>query len=975
MKDWELDIAILVPGMKLSHDILEKQSVGGSETMGIMMAKSLRKQGHNVMLFCNTDTPGPQPDGIVYVPAEQFHSYAATTIHDVTIVQRVPEAFAIPTASKLNLLWQHDLALLRQGDKFKSVLWNVDKVITVSKFMTEQYKEVYGVPDAMFYTSRNGIDLDLIKVVESTTKIKRNRKQLVYASRPERGLDVLLEKIMPQLWERDPEITLVVCGYNNTVPHMVDYYNYINSLIEKHKPRVSWAGHLTKQELYKLYASSGLYVYPTPSPQSSNFAEVSFIGGMECMSLGLPIITSNKGALPETIHPEAGVFIDGDPWIETYQWQFVSEVLRVLYDDVAWERMSRAGRKKAQELSIDELTRQWTEEFKRLITQRNDNPIRLAHHFIRHSDVFAAEKVLTGVEGEQADYLRDWLEEDWGFRHNSKKLEEHYRDMGEVTDERLSNSQFTEEHFNHSDEKRFALIEECLKADTSIEKILDVGTGHGWMTVYLERRVGRKWVGIDIDVGAIKWSNKFKQFAKNPENLTFIQGTHTVNLEEYGEFDCLLMSEVLEHCMDPVETLQSMERWVKPGGTVIITVPYGPREYPDFDRIEHRNHLWELDFHSLRDMLSGKPKIEILSVYEKTIEETGEPAGFYFIRYKADHKLLGKINWDRKLRFQRPRQTVSGSMICGPNAEDTLKWCLKSIEGVVDELVVADCGMSDKAIEIANEYGAKIVSGVDPKVDGFDTARNLTLPNLTGDWVLWIDSDEKLIDKERIYKYLRENMFHGYSIRQHHFAVDTQFKPDMPVRLFRNRHYNGKPLQWWGSCHEHPETGINEGPGVTIVLSDVHIAHMGYLIESGRRRKFWRNNPLLEKSYKQYPDRLLNKHFKMRDNMLLCTYELQGNGGVITPNVKIRCEEVMDIYRKHFLGKGNYLNADALDYYSQACTILGLGAEVVFCVNASKDGPPSPQIKTVRFASEEDLQVEMQWRVKEAMSQYCNKWW
>ena len=87
------------------------------------------------------------------------------------------------------------------------------------------------------------------------------------------------------------------------------------------------------------------------------------------------------------------------------------------------------------------------------------------------------------------------------------------------------------------------------------------------------------------------------------------------------------------------------------------------------------------------------------------------------------------------------------------------------------------------------------------------------------DWVLWIDTDERLMDPERVPKYLRANIFNGYSIRQHHFACDTAFKPDLPVRLFRRGPQGGKTMRFFGMIHEHPELGLNEGPGLTVVLS------------------------------------------------------------------------------------------------------------------------------------------------------------
>lgn len=976
MKNYNLDIVMLVPGMPFDGDSLDKGGLGGSETAGLLMAKELAKIGHSVCMFSNCEKPGVY-DKVIYRNVADWSEYASLNPHDVSIVQRLPESFSGKKVSKLNLLWQHDLALLRSAETTKSVLWNVDRVLTVSEYMTKQNKEVYGFSDEkVFWTTRNGIEL---RRFENLKDMKRNKKQLVYAARPERGLDVLVKDIMPKLLAKDPEYKLVVCGYDNTVPEMVEFYNEMYRSIKLLGKNAEWMGSLNKEDLYKLYASSGLYVYPTPSPLGQEFAEVSCLSLMECMAAGTPFLSSNKGALKETAGGEGALLLNGDPWTEKYQNKFVDKILDITTNEKTWERMSQAGRNRAKDLDWALVAEEWTEGMNKLIRETNTSPERLARHFIKRSDIIAAEKAIEGVNSKDAEIIKEDIEKGWGFRKSPELFEKHYREMGEITDERLSKIEFKEEYFDNTSEKRFMLIEQFLKESPGIKTVLDYGCGHGWCDIYMERKVGKKWLGIDVDPGAVKWSEKFKKFAKNPENLTFVTGDYKLTKQKIeGEdelFDCLLLTEVLEHCVDPIEVVESLEKWVKPGGSVLITVPYGPREYPDFDKIKHRNHLHELDIHTLKEMFQDKPGVDIMGIFETIIAELEEPAGFYIIRYRADQKPLGKIDWERKLTLQRPQQSVTAALIAGANAEETLHWCLRSLKNIVDDVVVADCGLNEEGKRILSQYNIRIIEGVNPLEKGFDTARNLTLPHCYTDWIFWMDTDERIFGGTKIRKYLRENLFHGYSIRQHHFAVDTVFKPDLPVRLFRNREWRSKKVEWFGHLHEHPEAGLNTGPGPSIILSDIHIAHLGYLYEGDRKKKFWRNYPVLKESVKKYPERLLNQHFIMRDNMLLCGYEYDQNQNRVTANIRKLSQETIEIFRKHFSGRGSYLNVDSLEYYSQACRFLGIGAEVAFCVNAEKQGNPEPQLRQYRFATSEDLEKEMEWRSKEVIKPFVSKWW
>lgn len=76
------------------------------------------------------------------------------------------------------------------------------------------------------------------------------------------------------------------------------------------------------------------------------------------------------------------------------------------------------------------------------------------------------------------------------------------------------------------------------------------------------------------------------------------------------------------------------------------------------------------------------------------------------------------------------------------NEEATLADCLNSVKDVVDEMVVLDTGSTDRTVEIAQEFGAKVYFF--EWCNDFAIARNQALGMVTGDWVLVLDADEKL---------------------------------------------------------------------------------------------------------------------------------------------------------------------------------------------------------------------------------------
>ena len=320
----------------------------------------------------------------------------------------------------------------------------------------------------------------------------------------------------------------------------------------------------------------------------------------------------------------------------------------------------------------------------------------------------------------------------------------------------------------------------------------------------------------------------------------------------------------------------------------------------------------------------------------------------------------------KKKRSQK-QQTLSVCMITY-NAEAMLIRCLRSVKDIADEIIVADAGSTDRTLEFLKDFGARMIetrspffclvceeikesrhfSETDHEPFGFEGPRNDSIRDAQGDWILWIDSDEEFLRPENMEKYLRSNIFNGYALKQHHFSAvpPNAFKADMPVRAFRN----GIGATFIGKVHEHPETGLNASITPCIVLSDVDIAHDGYLIEDGRRLKFQRNIGLMEADRRFHPERTLGKFLWLRDLIHLSRYGLEASRGRVTKEVTKYCEEAVSIYEKDFLGGDSMYAVDGMDYYSEACKVLNIGFEVIWGMNAAPMGPQVPGLRNARFS-------------------------
>ncbi|MBK8008702.1 MAG: glycosyltransferase family 2 protein [Rhizobiales bacterium] len=74
------------------------------------------------------------------------------------------------------------------------------------------------------------------------------------------------------------------------------------------------------------------------------------------------------------------------------------------------------------------------------------------------------------------------------------------------------------------------------------------------------------------------------------------------------------------------------------------------------------------------------------------------------------------------------------------NEEASIGRCLQSAAGIADEIVVVDSGSTDRTLEIARAFGAKILEPGD--WPGFGPQKQRAQEAASGEWILSLDSDE-----------------------------------------------------------------------------------------------------------------------------------------------------------------------------------------------------------------------------------------
>lgn len=106
-----------------------------------------------------------------------------------------------------------------------------------------------------------------------------------------------------------------------------------------------------------------------------------------------------------------------------------------------------------------------------------------------------------------------------------------------------------------------------LAEDVSGRRILDVGCGSGKLGAEFKKR-GAYAVGSDISPVAVK------EAKARLDEVFLVQSEDVLPRNtSQGQFDLIILAEILEHVFDPVAMLIKANKFLKSGGHFIITTP------------------------------------------------------------------------------------------------------------------------------------------------------------------------------------------------------------------------------------------------------------------------------------------------------------------------------------------------------------------------------------------------------------------
>jgi len=967
-------------------------SIGGSETAAVNVAKELTSMGHKVKLFSNvgeTRLIGGaviSPIGRVseaHPMGELFDQYAMSTPHDVLIAQRNPSAFIKNYASKSRYLWLHDVPDIRYVKTLHETLINTDGVFVVSEYHKNLVVKTYKINPNKVYNIKNGVDAALYNnamqdMTDGDTetcmifdRVDETKFNMLYSSCPERGLIELVEPggIMETLAadkNNDGKYHLHVCAYHNPTEAMRDYHAYLNERCEA-LDNVTVHGELDKEDLVMLQLCCDLAIYPT------TWAETSCITAIEAMHAGLPMLTSDYGALPETTKGSGTILLDLKDG-KVVQSKFVA-VLKSL-TPVILEGLIKSQRAAA-------LQNTWVKVTNHLVNIISSdfscvsNGAR-AREMMRNGDIHALKEFMSTTEDEQGvlPTIKTELElYDFMDAPNEGGFPEHYQAYYSAEDKR--GVDYGQQDL--SGDSRFEYVSQRV-ADAvahGAKTVLDYGCAHGaYLNNLALRFPDTMFVGIDINKNNAKLADDWGKESPH-KNVRAYHGRIDVaskSIEslsgaidlETPTFDIILACEVLEHVNDYQSHIDILNSKLSEGGRLIVSTPYGPWESLSFKKTHpYRMHIHHFDQQDLAHIFKQFDGLGIANVPATNPVGVMKLGCYVITMSKTTDAVALPYLINRKIGMSKGRETVSVCMLV-KGAEKTLLATLESIVPIADELVIGfDCEREDEGCtEIVERFAeenpqiAYVFARIKPVLEtGFDVARNTSVENASGDWILWIDADEVLVEPEALRRYTKANMFDAFVIEQMHFSLDPpgMTVSDKPMRLFRRN----VGIRFFGVVHEHPEIALNQGVDYIYEVQTSKIAHYGYTDHATRKARFKRNHPLLIRDRKKYPNRAMGKFLWIRDLSQLNQEEYEFTGSVSEGMIE-RADEGIKLFRAMVAQKQMRYVIKSLPFVSDLFDCKHNGAtfniDMVFSMSHTGD-PAETKPMTARFGSENDVRT------------------
>ena len=266
---------------------------------------------------------------------------------DIVILENCPGyAYKLSQRGYHNLVLHLHNELLHSNSRYHDIIFNsLTKILTVSDYIKNRVATIQ--PSNKIHTLHNGIDLNSFTIKKPCTISRKSIDfseedlVMVYSGRinQEKGVSELIDAML--LLKDIPQIKLMIIGgtfFGNT-NYDDDFIHSIKEKAKEIKDRIIFTGFIPYEKMPDYLQLADLAVIPSiwndPFPTTE----------LEAQAMGLPIITTRRGGIPEEVSETNAILLETD---ERFVENLASAILDLYKHPEKRQEMATASHERAK---------------------------------------------------------------------------------------------------------------------------------------------------------------------------------------------------------------------------------------------------------------------------------------------------------------------------------------------------------------------------------------------------------------------------------------------------------------------------------------------------------------------------------------------------------------------------------------------------------------------------------------------------
>lgn len=230
-----------------------------------------------------------------------------------------------------------------------------DNYIAVSNYIRNSAIKNGDINPSSIYMLLNCVDLSIFNPKRVDKAMQKSLREnlnileddfiVLFVGRiiPYKGVKELIEAIK---LINNPKVKLLILGsVNFALKAKSKYHNEVLQLINDHPSKILHTGYIDNSEVYKYHIVANIFVMP------STYEEPCGLVLFEAMAMGVPIIATRSGGIPEVVDKDCAIIMEKE---NNLIQNLANAIIELMSDKTLKNKMSIHGRARSQKFGMKE---------------------------------------------------------------------------------------------------------------------------------------------------------------------------------------------------------------------------------------------------------------------------------------------------------------------------------------------------------------------------------------------------------------------------------------------------------------------------------------------------------------------------------------------------------------------------------------------------------------------------------------------